>query len=66
MRFKEVGDEAEAEAEAEAAAEAYGRRRNARFKMITTPISVPKDAVVIEDVVSFDKRVTLKAGERMV
>ncbi len=66
MRFKEVGDEAEAEAEDEAAAEAYGRRRNSRFKMIITPISVPKDAVVIEDVVSFDKRVTLKAGERVV
>ncbi len=56
----------EAEDEPGAEAESYGRCRNSRFKMITTPISVPKDAVVIEDVVSFDKRVTLKAGERMV
>ncbi len=34
--------------------------------MITTPIVLPKDAVVIEDVISFDRRVTLKAGERVV
>lgn len=46
--------------------EAYGWRRNTRFGEDITSIGVLEDAVVVEDVISFDKRVTLKAGERMI
>lgn len=54
------------EGSAGAFGEAYGWRRNTRFGEDIASVGILKNAVVVEDVVGFDKRVTLRAGERMI
>lgn len=62
LRFRGFADEGSADA----FGEAYGWRRNTRFGEDVASVGIPKNAVVVEDVVSFDKRVVLRAGERMI
>ncbi|MFP3039809.1 MAG: hypothetical protein ACKESB_03705, partial [Candidatus Hodgkinia cicadicola] len=65
VRFREFAKENENEDGRLSIFEAYGWRRNTRFGEDIVPIGAVENAVVVEDVVSYDKRIVLKAGERM-
>lgn len=66
MRFRRFAKEG-AEGEGSGVfGEAYGWRRNTRFGEDIVSGGVFENAVVVEDVIGYDKRVTLKAGERMI
>ncbi|MFP3039517.1 MAG: hypothetical protein ACKESB_02205, partial [Candidatus Hodgkinia cicadicola] len=65
LRFREFAREKDEGGEGSGFGEAYGWRRNTRFGEDIVPVGVVENAVVVEDVISYDKRVALRAGRRM-